>query len=49
MTWHDMACQQDFEQAERLRLETEENHRVLALTTLGGFNLDAYVLLPFVR
>ena len=34
---------------ERQRLADEENLRVLALTTLGNFNLDAYVLLPFVR
>ncbi len=30
-------------------LEAKERHHVLALKTLGGFNLDAFVLLPFVQ
>lgn len=34
---------------EKQRRRDEENLRVLALATLGGFNLDAYVLLPFLR
>ena len=37
------------ESEERQRLQDDENLRVLALTTIGEFNLDAYVLLPFVR
>lgn len=34
---------------EKQRRKEEEQQKILALSTLGGFNLDAYILLPFVR